>query len=164
MESNAKMILDAFFEEVRTQCLIDLTKPIVATIKRKDLASGDVEDIEDYLEDLALNDDYDYEVCTDSIWDPVIGETLYYRKSIAYDLSVDYDRNDADNLLISADFHNYYEKYGWGDIVEISEEEYNAALKRCNDDDEYSGDLPCEMHYVGNGAWCDDDGDNWDFL
>lgn len=28
---------------------------------------------------------------------------------------------------------------------------------------EYSGDMPCKMHYVGDGAWCDDDGDNWDF-
>jgi len=28
---------------------------------------------------------------------------------------------------------------------------------------EYSGDLPCRMHRVGDGAWCDDDGDNWDF-
>lgn len=167
MESIIKKSLDAFFEKVREQCLDESTEPLVETLEIKGLTDEDVEYANDYLEDLTSNDDCDYEICGNSFWDPVIGETLYLRKSITYDLSAQYC-NGALSLI--ANFRYYYEKYGWGDTLEISEEDYNATLEEHIDDDifgededEYPGDMPCEMHYVGDGVWCDDDGDNWDF-
>ena len=52
-------------------------------------------------------------------------------------------------------------------IVVIGQKSYRVDI----DDDECPTEYPetlygdaGRMHHVGNGAYCDDDGDNWDFL
>ena len=54
-----------------------------------------------------------------------------------------------------------------GQLYVVFHPENSSGLDESGSHDDYScgsNDFPHEMHHVGGGVFCDDDGDNWDFL